>query len=80
MKIGKKKVGGVPFTAEHARIFRTFFQVLDGRYGDEAQDYTNQYLKLTVRSYELEEMGLKARVVLPNFPRRRLLIISKRRG
>jgi hypothetical protein len=52
------------------------YDVLEGVYGDEAQSYMNQYIKVKAHAFELEQKGLKVRISLPDFPRRPLLIIE----
>ena len=52
---------------------RTFFDALEVVYGDEAQSYTRQYLKLWPEY--LKQNGVK--VSGPRFGRRPLLIIDR---
>jgi hypothetical protein len=47
--------------------------------GDKARDYLDRYIELKAKALELEKQGLEVRMLLPDFPRRPMLVIEKRR-
>jgi hypothetical protein len=48
-----------------------------GLSGDSARDYVDRYILLKAKALQLEKKGLKVRMVLPDFPRRPMLVIGK---
>ena len=78
MKAKKQRRGGIQYTAKRtARTFQVAREAHDGVYGKEAQAYVDQYIQLRAQLFKLKEQGLKVKIVLPDFPRRPLLIIEK---
>ena len=77
MKTAKIKFSSIPFTGQDARVFQDLFDALEGVYGDEAQIYMRQYLKLWPEYLKLQESGVKVRISAPRFGRRPLLIIDR---
>ena len=77
MKTANIKFSSIPFTGQEAGIFQDLFDALDGVYGDEAQSYMRQYLKLWPEYLKLQESGVKVRISVPRFGRRPLLIIDR---
>lgn len=71
------KSSGIPFDERDARVFHDLFDALEDVYGDEAQSYMRQYLKLWPQYLKLKENGVKVRISSPRFGRRPLLIIDR---
>ena len=69
MKAIGNNSSGISFDERDARVFHDLFDALEDVYGDEAQSYMRQYLKL-------QENGVKVRISPPRFGRRPLLIID----
>jgi hypothetical protein len=77
MKTTKKnKSFGIPFTDRDARVFQELFDALEDVYGDDAQSYMRQYLKLWPQYLKLQESGVNVRISPPHYGRRPLLIID----
>ena len=77
MKMAKIKFSSIPFTGQDARVFQDLFDALEDVYGNEAQSYMRQYLKLWPEYLKLHENGVKVRISPPHFGRRPLLIIDR---
>ena len=77
MKTIRNKSFGLPFTGHDARVFQDLFDALEDVYGDEAQSYMRQYLKLWPQYLKLQKSGAKVRISPPRFGRRPLLIIDR---
>ena len=58
-------------------VLQAFYDLRKGLSGDSARDYIDRYILLKTKALQLEKLGLKVRVVLPDFPRRPLLVIEK---
>jgi hypothetical protein len=43
----------------------------------EAWDYMDRYIQIKAKAMQLQKKGLKVRIVLPDFPRRPMLVIGK---
>jgi len=76
MKATKNKISAVLFTDQDARVFHDLFDALESVYGDEAQSYMRQYLKLWPQYLKHQESGIMVRISPPRFGRRLLLIID----
>ncbi len=57
--------------------FSELYDIRDNLSGVAAWDYMDRYIKLKTKALQLEKRGLKVRMLLPDFPRRPLLIIGK---
>ena len=77
MKTAKINLSSIPFTEQDARVFQDLFDALEDVYGNEAQSYMRQYLKLWPEYLKLQESGVKVRISPPHFGRRPLLIIDR---
>ena len=77
MKTAKIKFSSIPFTGQDARVFQDLFDALEDVYGNEAQSYMRQYLKLWPHYLKLQKNGAKVRISPPHFGRRPLLIIDR---
>jgi hypothetical protein len=77
MKLSGNKPTGIPFTERDARVFQDLFDILKGVYGDEAQGYMRQYLKLWPQYHKLKKKGVKVRISSPRFSHPPLLIIDR---
>jgi len=77
MKTAKIKSFGIPFTDQDARIFQDLFDALEDVYGEEAQGYMRQYVKLWPHYLKLQRDGLNVRISPPRFGPRPLLIIER---
>jgi hypothetical protein len=77
MKSKKKRQHNIFFTDRNARLSRILIDAWAGHYGRAVQAYLDQYIKLKAQSYKLQKKGLKVQIVLPDFPRRPLLVIEK---
>ena len=77
MKAPGNKSSGIPFTEQDARVFQDLFDALGDVYGDEAQSYMRQYLKIWPEYHKLQESGVNLRILPPHFGRRPLLIIDR---
>jgi hypothetical protein len=58
-------------------ILQPLYNLRKGLSGDSARDYVDRYIVLKARAMNLEKYGLKVRIVLPDFPRRPMLVIEK---
>ena len=58
-------------------MFQDLFDALEDVYGNEAQGYMRQYLKLWPEYLKLQESGVNVRISPPRFGRRPLLIIER---
>ena len=58
-------------------MFQDLFDALGDVYGDEAQSYMRQYLKIWPEYHKLQESGVNLRILPPHFGRRPLLIIDR---
>jgi hypothetical protein len=76
MKTVRNKSSGLPFTERDACVFQDLFDALEDVYGDEAQSYMRQYLKLWPQYLKLQKNGAKVRISTPRFGRKPLLIID----
>ena len=76
MKTIRNKSTGIPFSDRDARVFQDLFDALENVYGEEAQGYMCQYLKLWPQYLKLQKNGVKVRMSPPRFGRRPLLIID----
>ena len=77
MKAPGNKSSGIPFTEQDARVFQDLFDALEDVYGEEAQGYKRQYVKLWPHYLKLQRDGLKVRISPPHLGRRPLLIIDR---
>ena len=59
------------------RAFQDLVDLRETLHGVQARDYLTRYIQLKQQSVKLKKMGLKVRIVLPDFPLRPLLIIEK---
>jgi hypothetical protein len=76
MKTVRNKSSGIPFTEHDARVFQDLFDALEDVYGNEAQSYMRQYVKLWPQYLKLQKNGVNVRISPPRFGRRPLLIID----
>jgi len=76
MKTVRNKSSGILFTGQDARVFQDLFDALEDLYGDGAQSYMRQYLKLWPQYLKLQKNGVNVRISPPRFGRRPLLIID----
>jgi hypothetical protein len=57
--------------------FSELYDIRDSLSGVAAWDYMDRYIKLKAKALQLEKRGFKVRMLLPDFPRRPLLVIGK---
>ncbi len=60
-------------------MFQALYDIRDGITSAEARDYIDRYIRLKAKALRLERQGFKVRMVLPDFPRRPMLVIGKGR-
>ena len=65
------------FFAEEGGVFQALHDARGGLSADAAWDYMDRYIKLKTKARQLEKKGLKVKILLPDLPRRPLLIIVK---
>ncbi len=70
----KQKKRHALFTEEDG-VFQALRVTKDGLSDDAAWDYMDRYIKLRAKARQLEKKGLKARILLPDLPRRPMLVI-----
>ena len=62
---------------EEDGMFQALYDIRDGISGVAALDYMDRYIKLKAKALLLERRGFKVRMLLPDFPRRPMLVIEK---
>ena len=73
----KHKRNRRPLTTHEDAIFQALYDIRDGLFGAAARDYMDRYIQLKAKALRLEKQGIKVRILLPDFPRRPLLLIEK---
>jgi hypothetical protein len=63
--------------SEEDGVLQALYDVRHGTSRVAVRDYVDRYITLKVRALRLQKKGLKVRIVLPDFPRRPMLIIGK---
>jgi len=58
-------------------ILRDLLDIRNRINGVAARDYMDRYIQLKMKALELEQRGLRVRMLLPDFPRRPMLVIKK---
>ena len=71
----KQKTRRALITDEDA-MFQALYDIRDGTTSAAARDYIDRYIRLKAKALRLEKQGFKARMVLPDFPRRPVLVIT----
>jgi len=57
-------------------MFQALYDIRDGITGVAARDYMDRYIKLKAKALRLEKQGFSVKIVLPDFPRRPMLVID----
>jgi hypothetical protein len=68
MKTAKNKSSGILFTEQDARVFQDLFDALEDVYGEEAQSYMRQYLKLWPQYLKLQKWSESKNFAAPLWP------------
>jgi hypothetical protein len=76
LKKSRKKKAGALFTHGDAKVFTEVFNILEGAYGEEAQDYFRRLVKLMPQYQRLIDKGVNVRIARQRIGRRPLLIID----
>lgn len=58
-------------------MLRDLLDIRNRLKGVAARDYMDRYIQLKMKALELEQRGLRVRMLLPDFPRRPMLVIEK---
>jgi hypothetical protein len=76
MMLKQKRRRHILFT-EEVRVLQALHDIRERLNSVEAWDYMDRYIQLKGKAMQLQKKGLKVRIVLPDFPRRPMLVIGK---
>ena len=65
------------FITEENVVYHVLYDTQDHFNGIAAWEYMHQYITLRAKAMQLQKKGLKVRIVLPDSPRRPMLVIGK---